>query len=240
MSYLNFSKCKYISFGRTTSSSQYYFYSEDAVHQVTAVDNEKDLGVIFDNNLQFKSHITHIIHKANNVLGTIKRTFSSRDAHTIRLLYTTLVCPILDYASTIWNPHLMGSIRDLEKIQKRATKLIPSLQHLSYLERHQHLNLPSLLYRHTRMDLIMTYKILHGLVLLNSDKFFTINLNHTRSNVMKIYKNHSNTNSRKFSFTQRIINHWNSLPHDIVSAPNVLIFKTKLDKFLYNRRFTYI
>ena len=153
---------------------------------------------------------------------------------------TTLVRPILDYASTIWNPHLMGNIRDLEKIQKRATKLIPSLQHLSYLERLQHLNLPSLLYRRTRMDLIMTYKILHGLVLLNSDEFFTINLNHTRSNGMKIYKNHSNTNSRKFSFTQKIIKDWNSLPHDIVSAPNVLIFKTKLDKFLYNRRFTYI
>ena len=134
----------------------------------------------------------------------------------------------------------MGSIRDLEKIQKQATKLIPSLQHLSYLERLQHLNLPSLSYRHTRMDLIMTYKILHGQVLLNSDEFFTINLNHTRSNGMKIYKNHSNTNSRKFSFTQRIINDWNNLPHDIVSAPNVLIFKTKLDKFLYNRRFTYI
>ena len=81
---------------------------------------------------------------------------------------TTLVRPILDYASTIWNPHLMGNIRDLEKIQKRATKLIPSLQHLSYLERLQHLNLPSLLYRRTRMDLIMTYKILHGLVLLNN------------------------------------------------------------------------
>ena len=58
----------------------------------------------------------------------------------------------------------MGNIHDLEKIQKRATKLIPSLQHLSYLERHQHLNLPSLLYRRTHMDLMMTYKILHGLV----------------------------------------------------------------------------
>ena len=80
----------------------------------------------------------------------------------------------------------------------------------------------------------MTYKILHGLVLLNSDEFFTINLNHTRSNGMKIY---NNTNS---SFTQRIINDWIVLPHDIVSAPNVLIFKTKLDKLLYNRRFTYI
>ena len=39
----------------------------------------------------------------------------------------------------------MGNIHDLEKIQKRATKLIPSLQHLSYLERLQHLNLPSLI-----------------------------------------------------------------------------------------------
>ena len=39
-----------------------------------------------------------IVLKANRVLGTIKRPFASRDAHTVRLLYTTLVHPILDYA----------------------------------------------------------------------------------------------------------------------------------------------
>ena len=242
LSFLNFSKCKHVSFGSSTSFTgrQYYFYSDRDTYQISAVESERDLGIIFNNSLQFKSHINEIIHKANNILGIIKRTFRSRDANTIRLLYTTLVRPILDYASTIWNPYLMGDIRNLEKIQRRATKLISSLHNLSYYQRLQQLNLPSLLYRRTRMDLIMTYKILHDMVSLNKNNFFTINTNPTRSNGLKIYKHRCNTTIRRTSFSQRVINDWNLLPHNVVTAPNVFIFKTELDNFLCNRRFNYI
>ena len=73
-------------------------------------------------------------HKANNVLGIIKRTFNSRDPAVIRPLYTTLVRPILDYASTIWNPYQLGVIHELENVQRRATKLIPTLRDLPYSE----------------------------------------------------------------------------------------------------------
>ena len=117
------------------------------------------------------THINQIIHKANSVLGTIKRNFNYRDPVVIRLLYTTLVRPILDYASTIWNPHHVGNIRELENIQRKATKLIPTLQNLPYSDRLQSLNLPSLSYRRNRMDLIMTYKILNGAVLVDKEYF---------------------------------------------------------------------
>ena len=53
----------------------------------------------------------------------------------------------------------MKDIRKLEAVQRRAMKLTPSLQDVSYSQRLQELNLPSLLYRCTRVDLIMTYKI---------------------------------------------------------------------------------
>ena len=74
---------------------------------ISMVVEEKDLGVVFDKDLKFTSHVNQIVMKANRVLGIIKCTFASRDANTIRLLYVTLVRPILDYASTVWNPHLM-------------------------------------------------------------------------------------------------------------------------------------
>ena len=93
------------------------------------------MGIVFDGDLKFTSHVNQIVMKANRVLGTIKRTFISRDANTIRLLYVTLVRPILDYASTVWNPHLMKNIRKLEAVQRRATKLIPSFYNMSYSER---------------------------------------------------------------------------------------------------------
>ena len=115
LSSLNLTKCKYMSIGRKSTSNQYYFYLDNEVYQICTIQEEKDLGVTLDEHLHFNTHIKEIIHKANNVLGTIKRTFNSRDAaDVIRLLYTTLVRPILDYSSTIWNPHQMGVIRELE------------------------------------------------------------------------------------------------------------------------------
>ena len=59
----------------------------------------------------------------------------------------------------------------IEKLQKRATKLIPSLKQCTYQERLSALNLPSLQYRRLRMDLIVTYKILQGTVHLRKDHF---------------------------------------------------------------------
>jgi len=109
------------------------------------------------------------MRKANNVLGAIKQNYNSRDSIVIRSLYTTLVRPILDYASTIWNPLHLGNIRELEKIQRRATKLILTLQNLPYSDRLQSFNLPSLSYRRNHMDLIMTYKILNGAVLADKE-----------------------------------------------------------------------
>ena len=97
-----------MSIGQKLTANQYYFYLDNEAHQICTVKEEKDLGVIFDEHLHFNTHIKEIIHKANNVLGTIKQTFNSRDANLIKLLNTILVRPNLDYSSTIWNPYQMG------------------------------------------------------------------------------------------------------------------------------------
>ena len=68
----------------------------------------------------------------------------------------------------------MGNIRGLGNVQRRATKLIPTLRNLSYPERLQSLNLPSLSYRRNRMDLIMAYKILNGLIVVDKDYFLQL------------------------------------------------------------------
>ena len=61
---------------------------------------------------------------------------------------TTLVHQILDYCSTVWNPHLLKNIWKLKSVQRRATKFILSLCDLFYTdhEQLQSLNLPNLCY----------------------------------------------------------------------------------------------
>jgi len=77
--------------------------------------------ITFDENLHVNTHINQIIHKANSVLHTTKLNFNSRAPVVIHLFYTTVVRLILDYASTILNPHHLGNICELDNIQRRAT-----------------------------------------------------------------------------------------------------------------------
>jgi len=146
LSFLNLPKCHHSAIDHFSSNREYFSPSENETNSISIsiVAEEKDISVIFNKDLKFTPQIGM---KANRVLGTIKHTFASRDANTIRLLYVNLVHPILDYASTVWNPTLMKNIRKLEAVQRRATKLITSFHNLTYSDRPQKLNLPSLLYR---------------------------------------------------------------------------------------------
>ena len=121
---------------------------------------------MFSRNFKFRSHIHKMVQKANKVLGVINQTFKYLDPNIMHLLCTSLVRP---HACNIWNPYLLEDMRTIEKIQRRAT----SLKQCTYQERLSALNLPSLQYRRLRMDLIMTYKILHGTVHLRKDHFST-------------------------------------------------------------------
>ena len=68
--------------------------------------------------------------------------------------------PHLEYGQNVWSPFLICEQTSLEKVQRRATKLLPNLKNLPYEERLKILNLPTLKYRRLRGDLIQVYNIL--------------------------------------------------------------------------------
>ena len=70
-----------------------------------------------------------------------------------------LIC-YLEYANSVWSPYHIQEA--LEKVQKRATKLITSLKHKSCEERLRILNLPTLKFRRIRGDMIEVFKIITG------------------------------------------------------------------------------
>ena len=120
----------------------------------------------------------------------------------------------------------------VEKVQRRATKLIPELKELTYVERLKKLKLPSLVHRRRRGDMIQTFKIIGGLEDIPADRFFTVsNSTSTRGHSLKIEKPRCNTSAKLHHFSQRIINDWNALPESVVQAKDVNDFKSKLDKY---------
>jgi len=68
-------------------------------------------------------------------------------------------------------------------------------------------------------DLILCYKIIHGLTVLPPDKFFAITSNHaTRGHTYKLFLPESRVNCIQNFFAVRIVKIWNFLPADVVSA----------------------
>jgi len=100
-----------------------------------------------DSKLNFGQHIKDKINKAFSVLGVIKRNFIHMDESTFVLLYKAMVRPHLEYSNSVWCPFKKGDIENIEKLQKRATKLIISFKKLPYPERLRQLRLPTLKYR---------------------------------------------------------------------------------------------
>ena len=89
---------------------------------------EKVLGVNVDNWLTFSDHVQYAANKANKILSMIKRSFTFKEKQTIRPLYVSLVRPLLEYGNTIWAPLYKKDCLTIEKIQRRATKMIPHLR----------------------------------------------------------------------------------------------------------------
>jgi len=93
-----------------------------------------DLGVCFNEKLSFKEHIHAKINKAYMMLGLIKRNFKYLTIPTFIQLYISTVRSHLDYCSSVWAPYRKEDIEALEKVQKRATKILPGLKNLPYSE----------------------------------------------------------------------------------------------------------
>ena len=93
----------------------------------------------------------HLSMKANRALACMRREFINLNESVLLRLYKSMVQPIQEYGNVIWGPHYQCK---LEGVQWHATKLVPSLRDKSYIHSLTSLNLPSLLYRFRRGELI--------------------------------------------------------------------------------------
>ena len=234
----NLEKCKVMHIGTKNNKNSYAMGGRI----LESVDEEKDLGVIMNSMFKFDKQCAKVAKKANQVLGLIYRTFSCKNKSIMIQLYKSLVRPHLDYCCQAWRPHLQKDINLLERVQKRATRMIEECKGMNCEDRLKKVRLTTLETRRIRADLLEVYKIVNKLEGIDEEYLFERRLGKqndgcvTRENSCKFFKNRFRLDTGKYSFANRVVDEWNQLPDSVIQATSVNAFKGKLDCFLGNTR----
>jgi hypothetical protein len=224
----NVDKCKIVHAGYNNPQASYFMNGT----QLNPVNEEKDLGITMHKSLSVSRQCAEAAKKGNRAVGQIKRTISNKSKDIVVPLYKSLVRPHLEYCVQAWSPYLKKDIAVLEKVQRRATRMIPELCDLSYEERLHACGLTSLENRRVRGDLIETFKLVKGLEKVPASRFFSEPPSSlgVRGNSCKLFKNRARLEIRRQFFSNRVVDKWNRLPQSAVDATSTNAFKNHLDK----------
>jgi hypothetical protein len=220
----NVKKFSSLHFGFWNPAQTYRINKEYIPHTASS---QRDLGVIISDDLKSTAQCQKAANKAQQMIGLIRRTFRSLDKESFLCLYRSLIRPHLEFASCAWSPHLQRDIDLLEKTQARATKLVSAIRDLPYRERLEWLGLQTLQTRRYRSDLILMYKLIHGLAGMEFDHFFEfVSDGRTRGHMLKVRPRcHPRLECRKHFWANRVTEGWNNLPTELVTAPSLTTFK---------------
>ena len=177
----NVDKCSVIHIGHNNMQNNYNMSNQ----QLPTTDQQRDLGIIISKNLKLQKQTEKSCKTANTVLWFIASNFRYKNKELILPLHKSLVRPHLEHAVQFWSPNLRRDIDKIEKIQRRATKMIPEIRNHSYHQRIQDFDLISLVQRRLRGQLIEVFKYLNRFTTASARGLFDYDLNDKQETMEK-------------------------------------------------------
>ncbi|VDN12575.1 unnamed protein product [Dibothriocephalus latus] len=206
-------KCNILQIGRfKASSTKVYSLNGTPLQQV---ENQKYLGVWITSSLKPTLNCTKA---ARFILQLIRRAFMGFEKHSFSKIFGSFVRLHLEFAIQAWRRWTVKDCTVLEKVQRRATKMVKGPRTLPYESRLSNLDLFPLSYRQLRGDLILTSRIMNNLncCFVPDDFFIQANTPTLRRHPLKLRPGKARIDGSNLSFSNRVVAAWNVLPEEVV------------------------
>ena len=232
----NVTKCKVMHVGRNNPRSEYTMSGI----KLNTTEVERDIGVMVHRSLRPSTQCAEASRRANVVLGQISRAFHFRDKSTFVKLYKQYVRPHLEFSVPAWSPWTQGDKETLEKIQRRAVKMVSGLRGRTYEDRLKELDMLSLEDRRLMYDIVQTFKIIRGFDDVKHTTWFTLvgdnpgRITRQTSDPLNIVRPHCRNDIRRSFFSVRVVDPWNSLPSEVKNVKTIVAFKRQVRELIKN------
>ena len=178
----------------------------------------------------------NITAKANRSLGFLRRNLYACTKEIKNMAYKTLVRPILEYSSTVWDPHTQTLVKQIEAVQNRAARFVTGKysRHLSVTAMKKDLNWEELETRRKVARLITFHQALAGQLAIPAREILRPvqrSSRHTTPKANNFTPIAANKNCYKQSFIPRTLVQWNSLPSHITTIEKKEEFKTAVRNY---------
>ena len=184
---------------------------------------------MFDSTMSFSPHINNITYNAMRTLNFVKRSLYKCNRDTKCMAYTSFVRLVLEYASSLWDPHLNKNILAIEMVQRRAACWVESdyLWTSSVTSMLCDLNWSTLQHRREVSRLKTFYNVIYNTSALKMPHYFVITTYATRhQHPLHFITPSVRTSFYKYSYFPRIIRDWNNLPIQTIESSSLQLFLT--------------
>ena len=234
----NPSKCQVLHITRAKCPIQTRYILHGTV--LESVPSAESLGVTISDNLSWTPppipHIDSVSKKANQTLRFLKRNIKVYNKDLKSTAYTTLVRPQLEFASTVWSPHIATDITNLEAEQRRSARWATRdyQRTSSVTQMIKDLNWRILEQRRIDSRLTLMYKMTFDLVAIPAADYLIPNARQSRHNHLPAYRQIPTLKDYyKYTFFPRTIVHWNALPFYIPVLPTLAQFSHAVGKVVH-------
>ena len=179
--------------------------------------------------MSWNKHIDSTAKKAHNTLGLLRRNMQHCPREIKSRCYKTLVRPIAEFASSVWDPHTKTASQKMERIQRQAARYCCNSyrRDSSVTEMLDQLGWDSLAERRAKAKVLMAYKIQNNIVDVPRDAYHNVPDQH-RTRGQTLFLPYIRTIQYQHSYYPSSIRLWNQLPHSVVLQPSLPALKTAL------------